>query len=87
MRLEVGGWAGPQCGEQLCPPPESTGELPELKRPEQISVLNHFLQPLDRSEMWVRGEKEAEVRSRWEMMEWKEAVELGRQDAGSGLGR
>ena len=78
------GWA--PCGEQLCPP-ESTGELPEFERPEQISVVNHFLQPLDRSKTWVQGEKEAEERSRWEMMEWKEAVELGRQDDGSGLGR
>lgn len=79
MRLEVGGWAGPPCGEQLCPPPESNGELPEFERPEQISVVNHFLQPLGRSETWVRGEKEAEERCRWEMMEWKEAVELERQ--------
>lgn len=86
MRLEVGGWAGPPCGEQLCPP-ESTGELSEFERSEQISVVNHFLQPLDRSEMWVQGEKEAEERSRWEMTEWKEAVELGRQDDDSGLGR
>ena len=78
MRLEVGGWAGPPCGEQLCPP-ENTGELPEFERPEQIFVVNHFLQPLDRSETWVRGEKEAEERGRWEMMEWKEAVELERQ--------
>lgn len=41
VRLEVGlGWA--PCGEQLCPPPESNGELPEFERPEQISVVNHF---------------------------------------------
>lgn len=61
--------------EQLCPPPENTGERPELRRPEWISAVNCSLQPLVRRGRWAGGWEEAEKRSRWEMM------------AGVGVGR
>lgn len=42
-------------GEQLCPPPESTGGLPELRRPEWITVVNRSLQSLVRRGRWTGG--------------------------------
>ena len=55
-------------GEQFCPPPESMGELSELRRPEWITVVNRSLQSLVRRGWWAGGGKETEKRSRWEMM-------------------
>ena len=74
-------------GEQFCPPPESMGELSELRRPEWITVVNRSLQSLVRRGWWAGGGKEAEKTSRWEMMGWEEAMELERENDSSSLGR